>query len=202
MQENTMTTQRSTHALSRRTALASIGAGGLALAAISRSTSASQDSALADHPLMGMWLAMANPPLPEDPQFPVPSFYGADGTVVLCFPITQMGPNGVQVSSTAMGTWEPYDERTGHFTAIQVMSDLDGTLTGTVTIDGFPMVSEDGQSFTDDGSLVTITIRDPAGAVVDSFPGAGARPVTALRMAPGVPGFPDTSATPEASPTS
>jgi hypothetical protein len=194
-----MTEQRSTPAMTRRAAIAGIGAGGLALATISRSVAHQDTSSLADHPLTGMWLAMANPPLPDDPQFPAPSYYGADGTVVLSFQTTQTGPNGVQVSSAAVGTWEAFDETTGHFTAVLTLSDLDGALIGSVTIDGFPKVSDDGQSFIDDGSMAFATIRDPTGAVVATAPGVD-RPVTALRMAPGSPGFPDSGATPEATP--
>jgi hypothetical protein len=197
-----MTTQRPTNPVSRRTALAGLGAGGLALATIGHSASARQNPALADHPLTGVWLAMSNPPVPEDPQSPAPSYFGADGTVVLSFPITQRTAEGMQVNSPALGTWEPYDETTGHFTAVQVLSDLNGNLTGSITIDGYPQVSEDGQSFIDDGSLVTITIRDPSGTVVATIPGLeGGRPVTALRMGPGAPGFPEAGATPEATPS-
>ena len=90
-----------------------------------------------------------------------------------------------------MGVWEPYDERTGHFTVVQVLTDADGNLTGSATIDGHPKVSEDGLTFLDDGSLVTVTIRDAAGAVVMVIPpGAGGPPVTGVKMRVGNPGFP------------
>jgi hypothetical protein len=112
----------------------------------------------ADHPLMGMWLAMANPPgQREDPQFPAPSL----------------------------------------FTAVQAIADMTGKLVGSVTIDGHPNVSADGMSFSDDGSLVTVTIRDPAGAVVNVIPPAKGPPVTAIKMRVGNPGFPgEEAATP------
>jgi hypothetical protein len=163
---------------------------------------ARQGADLADHPLTGMWLAMANPASPEDPQFPAPSYYGADGTVLLSFPVGQTGPNGVQLSSILMGTWEAFDEQTGHFTVVQLLSELDGTYAGSVTIDGFPKVNEDGESFIDDGSMAFVTIRDPAGTVVGTAPAVGSKPVTALRMRPGSAGFPEPSATPEATPGS
>jgi hypothetical protein len=160
-------------------------------------------SALADHPLTGTWMAMANPPLPDDPQFAAPSYFGADGSVLLIFPSTQVGPQGVQHVSDYVGTWEADGERRGHFTAVQVLSDADGAFLGTITVDGYPMVSDDGQTFIDDGSLVMVTIRDAAGVIVDQFPGAGGRPVTAIRMGPGSPGFPETSgATASPSPSS
>lgn len=111
-----------------------------------------------------------------------------------------METNGVQASSAALGTWEAFDETTGHFTAVLMLSNLDGALIGSVTIDGFPKVSDDGQSFIDDGSMAFSTIRDPTGAVIATVPGVDRRPITALRMAPGTPGFPAAAATPEATP--
>ncbi len=181
--------------VSRRIALAGLGAGGLALAT-GGAASAKQPAGLADHPLTGVWLAMANPASPEDPQFPAPSYYGADGTVLLSFPVGQVGPNGAQLSSILMGTWEAFDEQTGHFTAVQLLSEMDGTFAGSVTIDGFPRVSEDGASFIDDGSMAFVTIRDPAGNVVQTAPAVGSNPVTAIRMAPGAAGIPEPGATP------
>ena len=146
---------------------------------------------LADHPLTGTWLAMANPPLPDDPQFPAPSLFGADGTVLLVFPTTQAGPQGVVFNAPVMGTWEADSERRGHFTAVQLLSSADGVFLGSVTIDGYPEVSEDGQSFIDDGSRAVATIRDATGAIVQEAPAVGARAVTAIRMGVGSPGFPE-----------
>ena len=146
----------------------------------------------ADHPLMGMWLAMANPPRAEDPQVPVPSLFAADGTVILGFVPAAIGMDGaIQYPGSAMGVWEPYDERTGHFTAVQAIADATGNLVGSVTIDGHPQVSEDGATFVDDGSLVTITIRDAAGAVVTAVP-PGRRAVRSRPSRCGLayPGFP------------
>ncbi len=189
--------------VSRRAAVAGIGAGGLGVALAARGTHASaQETSLANHPLTGAWLAMVNPPSPDAPQFSVPSLFSADGTVLLSWPPIQAGQAGVEYVSSYIGTWEAYDDRTGHFTAVQVIADATGVVTGSVTVDGHPMVSEDGQTFIDDGSLNTVTIRDAAGAVVFVVPDAAAgRPVTATRMGAGQPGFPD--GTPEAAtPTS
>ena len=176
----------------RRSVLLS-GITGASAFAVGRTTMAQNatPTPLATHPLTGVWLAMANPPLPGAPQVPAPSFFGADGTVLLMFPLTQQGAQGVQVNSPYMGTWEADSERRGHFTAVQLLSDADGTFLGSVTVDGYPEVSEDGQTFIDDNSRVTVTIRDATGALLNQGPGAGARPVTAIRMAPGAPGFPD-----------
>jgi hypothetical protein len=143
------------------------------------------------HPLTGMWMTMANPALPENPQFPTPALFSADGFMMGILPITDLGPQGTIFQTGLTGTWEPEGPQRGHFTSVNVLSDANGTFTGSVTVDGYPVVSEDGQTFIDDGSKVIITIRDPSGAVVASFPGVGGRPITAIRMSPGNPGFPD-----------
>jgi hypothetical protein len=146
---------------------------------------------LADHPLTGDWMAMANRPPPGAPQVPAPSHFGADGSVLLVFPPTQVGMQGVEFVSPHVGTWEADSDRRGHFTATQLLSDATGAFLGSVTVDGYPEVSEDGQTFLDDGSKVMVTIRDATGTIVQQMPGAGGPPVTGIRMAPGVPGFPE-----------
>jgi hypothetical protein len=187
-----MTTPGIDAALSRRTALAGLGAGALALAQTQRSAGAAQPMSTADHPLAGVWLAMANPTYPDNPQFPAPSVFAADGTVVLGFPPAEIGMDGtMQFVGSPIGVWEPYDEQTGHFTAVQAIADQTGMLVGSVTIDGHPRVGDDGTTFVDDSSLVTVTIRDADGAVVTVVPpGTPGRPVTAAKMRVGNPGFP------------
>ncbi len=195
-----MTTSRMTEAISRRTALAGLGAVGVVTALGARSTRAAQAMNTADHPLMGMWLAMANPPRQgKDPQFPAPSLFAADGTVILGFVPANIGMDGkIQFVGSPMGVWEPYDEQTGHFTAVQALADMTGKLIGSVTIDGHPKVNADGMSFIDDGSLVTVTVRDAAGAIATVVPPSTAgQPVTAIKMRVGIPGFPgEDTATP------
>jgi len=193
-----MTTPR-IDTISRRTALAGLSAGGLGLALVATRGGAQEAMSTADHPLTGLWLAMANPARAEDPQVPVPSLFAADGTVVLGFVPAEIGmDDNVQFVGSALGVWEPYDERIGHFTAVQTLADMTGKLVGSVTIDGHPLVGEDGATFVDDGSLVTVTIRDAAGAVVTVVPpGTFGRPVTAVKMRVGNPGFPgEENATP------
>jgi hypothetical protein len=187
-----------TSGLSRRTALGSAGVLAAILGLNSRFDRAAAQEAppdLAGHPLTGTWLAMANPAArPDDPQFPAPSLFAADGTVLLVFPATQIGPQGVVFNAPVMGVWEADGERRGHFTAVQLFSDANGASLGSITIDGYPEVSEDGQTFVDDNSKVMITIRDASGAVVDQILPTGApagRPVTAIRMGVGSPGFPE-----------
>lgn len=185
--------------LSRRSALAGLGASGVVLALAGQVAHAAQDLTTANHPLTGMWLAIANPTRAEDPQFPAPSLFGADGTVVLGFVPASIGMDGnLQFTGSPMGVWAPYDEQTGHFTAVQSIADANGNLVGSVTIDGHPKVSADGETFIDDGSLVTVTIRDASGAIATVVPpGSSERPVTATRMRVGLPGFPgDETATP------
>lgn len=172
---------------------------GLGLALGARSAGAAPAMSTADHPLTGMWLAMANPSRAEDPQFPAPSLFAADGTVVLGFVPAAIGMDGkMAFQGPAMGVWAPYDAQTGHFTAVQAIADATGKLVGSVTIDGHPKVSADGSSFVDDGSLVTVTIRDAAGTVGTVVPpGTPGRPVTAIKMRVGNAGFPgEESATP------
>jgi hypothetical protein len=202
-----MTSSSTAASVSRRTALAGLGAGSLGLAfAVTARRASAQGAApdFSDHPLAGTWMAMANPPLEIDPQVAATSLFAADGTVLLMFPLTQAEPQGVQFNSAYVGTWEPDGERHGHFTAVQVLSDADGAFLGTVTVDGYPEVNPDGQTFVDDGSKVTVTIRDPTGAIVQQVMPTGApagRPVTGTRIGPGSPGFP-TETPAAATPTS
>jgi hypothetical protein len=123
--------------------------------------------------------------------------FAADCSVVMALQASQAGPMGVAFVSSEVGRWEPVDERTAHFTAVQILSDADGQFIGTITIDGYPVVSEDGQTITDDGSSGSVTIRDAANQVVDTI--TEPPTVTGVRMAVGAPGFPEeTAATPSA----
>lgn len=194
-----MTASRSANPISRRTALAGLGAGslGLALAAPSLAVSAQEEPGdLADHPLTGAWLALANAQSPGDPPAPVPSVYTPDGIVVLAFPVSQAGAQGVTYGSSAVGTWESAGERTGSFTTVQTLSDANGALVGTVTVEGHPTVSEDGQTFVDDDPETTVTIRDPLGNIVQVIPGDASPPVYGTRIGVGSVVYP--AATPAA----
>jgi len=179
--------------LNRRVAVTGMGAALLGMTSQIDRASARNAASLADHPLTGTWLAMANPPLPDDPQVAAPSLFAADGSVLLLFPATARGPQGPVFQSAYVGVWEADSDRRGHFTATQSLSAADGAFLGTVTVDGYPEVSEDGQSFIDDGSRSMVTIRDAAGTIVDQVMPTGqpeGRPVTGVRMAVGAPGFP------------
>ena len=177
--------------ISRRKAMAGIGAGGLGVALSATGSRAAQTMSCADHPMCGTWLALANPPLLEDPPFAAAAKFAADGTVHLNNPMSQRGQQGVEFASPGTGIWEPYDELTAHFTVVQLISDSNGVYIGTVTVDGHPKASEDGLTFSDDGSLVTVTIRDAGGAVVAVVPpGSATRSVSGIKMRIGNPGFP------------
>ena len=137
------------------------------------------------HAWVGTWMATT-------PGGLAPGYFAADGSVVMGLQATQVGPMGVTFVSSEVGRWEPVDERTAHFTAVQILSDADGQFLGTITIDGYPVVSEDGQSFIDDGSQGSVTIRDATHQVVETI--TEPPTVTGVRMAVGAPGFPEAAA--------
>jgi hypothetical protein len=152
----------------------------------SGATNAQEEVALADHPNVGAWLVAT-------PVGPALAVFSADGTVVQGVPTTQSGPGGVTFVSAEAGTWEGIEgeERGAHFTAVQLLSDADGTFTGTVTIDAYQTVSEDGQTFMSD-DRTSVTIRDADNNVVDVI--EGGPPAIGTRMAVGAPGFPEPAA--------
>src|SRR5262245_21907280 len=115
--------------LNRRTALG----GAAALAALvglgGRTGHASAHRKHVDysyHPLTGMWLAIANPALPESPQFPALSLFTADGFMIATFPITDLGLQGPFFQTGLTGTWEPDGPQRGHFTSVNLLSDANG----------------------------------------------------------------------------
>ena len=186
-----MTTSHTTPSVTRRTALAGLGAGGLglALAASTRQVSALDAAAdMANHPMVGAWLVAG----PRGPSMTIvhPNGMWMDGGLA-----AGPGPNGTTFNSTTVGTWEPYGERGIHFTAVQLHSDANGNYVGSITVDGHPVASEDGQSLVDDSPESGPTIRDAQGNVLDVL--RGGPPVTGVRMGVGAPGFP--AATPAAS---
>ena len=189
-----MTTRPTDHSISRRAALAGLGAGGLgagglglALATHDRRATA-QDAAAdarANHPIVGVWLVAA-------PTGPALAVFAADGTNVQGVPTAQAGPQGVTFTGAQVGTWEPTGPRRVRFTGVQLLTDARGAFVGSVTIDGHPVVSEDGRTLVDDAPETTITVRDAAHNVVDVIkPYPGAPPATGVRMGVGAPGFPE-----------
>lgn len=183
-------TDRTTPPVTRRLALASLGAGGLGLAVAAAVRPAAAQSAMASHPAVGAWMLTT----PIGPSLAV---FTADGVNIQGVPTAQKGPNGVVTFTGAqIGTWEPIDDHSLHFTSVQLQTDSNGAFVGTVTIDGHPRISSDGQTITDDSADDRITIRDAAGAVVNVVtPYPGAPPAVGVRMSVGAPGLSESTPT-------
>lgn len=178
-----------TSSLSRRTALAGLGAGSLGLFASRVATAGASVplSSLPDHPLTGLWLSHIALTAEGDQTAAVPAFFGADGSAMLVYPCVEAGQNGTQIRGLAIGTWAPIDHNAARFTAVEVCYGADGSYQGTRTYDGYPVVSDDGTSFTVKNEFDVLTVRDAGNAIVQSH--LGRRPMTGVRMAPGNPGF-------------
>lgn len=201
-EESQMSTQPSAKSFSRRATLAALAAGGIGTALLPTASLAAtvrQDAKdFGDHPFCGSWMTLAMASYEGGPQVPAVSINFADGSTYYEFPLSQRGNDGVQFVSGMAGVWEPHDDRTGHFSNLQFISNADGDLVSIIAVDGFPQVSEDGMTFIDDGHLSTITIRDGEGNVLMVIePGQISQPITGTRMAPGFFGLPD-AATPVA----
>jgi hypothetical protein len=174
---------RSRSRLSRRTALSGVGAATTALGLGHLRPATAQEatpSAMATHPMVGAWMAAT-------PSGLAPGIFSPDGTVIVSVPATGNSPLGTTSVSTSIGTWAPVSARGIHFTAVQLHSDANGNYVGSITIDGHPVVSADGQSFVDDSPESGPTIRDAQGTVLDVL--RGGPPVTGVRMGVGAPGF-------------
>src|SRR3954453_5778547 len=188
-------TLASASSLSRRLALGGAGAPAAALGLGTVGHVAAQEatpSAMASHPIVGVWLNM-NATIPPSPSV---SIYSADGSVVSINPVNYKDTErGVVYASDLVGTWEPTGPRSIHLTSISLESDANANFTGTSTLDAYPEVSADGQTWTDDGTQVKVTIRDATNAVVKVLGGGGDPPPIpppgmATRMRPGPLPFP------------
>jgi hypothetical protein len=180
-----MTTSHTPPSVSRRTALAGLGAGGLGLAlAATGRHAAAQDAAteMATHPLVGTWMTGTGP----DDLAVV--HFAADGNLTTNGVVVAAGPGGSPTYRTPFaGVWEPTSDRGIHTTSTALTFDATGAATGTVTVDGNPVAGDDGLSFWDDGTSVFVTVRDATGAVSQiSNP---VRAVAGVRMAPAEPGY-------------
>jgi hypothetical protein len=173
--------------LNRRRMLGSAAAlaGTLGLGSHVGHTSAQEvtPDAMASHPIVGVWMVTA-------PTGPALAVFSADGTNIQGVPTAQAGPQGVTFTGAQVGMWEPMDERSIHFTGVQLLTDAAGAFVGSVTIDGHPRVNDDGQSFIDDAPETTVTIRDAVNTIVAVIGGPPAPPATGVRMGVGSPGFP------------
>jgi len=187
-----MTSHVSHQQINRRSTLAALAGASVGLALATTSTVGAQDTALADHPMVGAWLGIT-------PGGPAPVHILDNGAFLSSSgPISVDAEGTVSYASPQSGTWEPAGDRRIHFTSVQSTFDAAGTYTGTVTIDGYPEASEDGETFYDPATEAMLTIRDPSGAVVTVI--APLPPVYGSRLRPGEPVFltaPPEEATPE-----
>jgi hypothetical protein len=175
-----MTTYQTGASITRRTALAGLGAGGLglALATAGRSTAAQEGSdELASHPMVGTWTAMT-------PDGVVPQIHGADGSLIAAFPPTYVDPQfGLTFQGPALGHWEPDGERRANFTFFQALSDANGAFVRTVQVAAAIEVSEDGQTWSGGGDGTRVIVRDAANNVIaDQTIPSEALTVTGIRV--------------------
>ena len=74
-------------------------------------------------------------------------------------------------NDSVFGVWEPTSERGAHITFTWITRDPTGAALSSTTVDGYPVASEDGMSFIDEGTQVVVTIRDASGAVTQVLNG-------------------------------
>jgi hypothetical protein len=161
-----MTTSPSSSFVSRRAALAGLGAGGLGVAMAARALNASAQDAMdpATHLLAGVWQWNAYPEQPELSNFAI---FHPSGTY------TEWQP----VAGEAIGLWRPTGERTADlmfiFTDANPAIDVyePGIVTFTITIE----IDETGDALAAEG---TIDVRDPGGVQRATVPFR--RPATRL----------------------
>src|SRR4051794_36316737 len=150
-------------------------------------------TAMSTHPIVGTWLAILT-----GTGAAFAEVFGPDGSVVIGFQPTESGDpiagaDGVTYLGPGVGVWEATGPHSVAITVIQTLSDSTGATLGTLTIEDYLELSEDGQTFVADwshGSM--LTYRDTANVVVDTFAVDPSFPaLTATRMRVGAPGFPE-----------
>jgi hypothetical protein len=189
-----MFTQRSSAPVSRRAALAGLGAGGagLAVAASARSVHA-EGASMAEHPLAGAWLVSISPGMAT-----ALCTLDKDGTALVAVPICEdNGSGAVSYTTPGIGTWQSEGSRGGYVNVVQVLSHATGALIGTRSTHYFPVISEDGKSFTAEGRFTRVVVRDSTGALIKVMGEDGELPeISGVRMSPGSPGFPGPAGSP------
>lgn len=196
-----------THSLTRRSAIAGLGAGslGLFLGASAAAAAPAFDNgssgggdllSTATHPLAGRWLSHLALPSRPDVDVAVPTFFGGDGTVVMIFPGMEAEKRGIQVSGMALGCWEPLSADLGHFTAVQVLANLDGDYIGTVTVDGYAQTDAEGLGFAVRSEDNLFIVRDAGDAIVEELAASADHPMRGLKMRVGNAGFATSLAAP------
>ena len=169
--------QLSRFGLNRRTAIGWVGAAAaaLSLGRLDRAAAQEEGGDLAGHPLTGAWTVMT-------PDGVAQQIFGPDGSTVAALPPSYVDPMlGLVFQGTLLGRWEAVDERQGHFTVIQSLSDADGAYVGTIQFEAHPEVSADGQTFVA-GTPQRVIVRDAANTVTFDQVVTMDPPVTATRM--------------------
>jgi hypothetical protein len=165
--------------VSRRAAVAGLAVTTGAIG-LDRSRPAAAQEATAEararHPIVGAWLSRN----PTNPPTASPASFTADGIMTVSWAPSYIDPQlGAVFQGTAIGTWEPTGERSIRFLIVQALSDADGTYLGTFTLEGAPVVSEDGLSFVDDGTTARATVRDAEDRITfQAGGGEGEAPIT------------------------
>lgn len=190
-----MAPRRPDPTVSRRTALAGLGAGGLGLALAARGTAAQEGAGDPAHPLVGTWAVVTTGGV-------VPQIHGADGSVIAAFPPNYVDPVlGLTFQGPGLGRWEPGDERSGPFTFFQALSDASGAHAGSFQLADTLTVSEDGQSWSG-SDTARIIVRDAANVVLSDETIPFGPPVTAFRIDVDLDALVLPVASPAATPTS
>jgi hypothetical protein len=189
-----MGTQQSSAQVSRRAALAGLGAGGVGLAVASSPRRVHAEAAgLAEHPLAGAWLVSLSPGMAT-----AICSLAADGTALIALPICEDNGSGtVSYTTPGVGTWQSEGSRGGYVNVVQLLSHATGAPVGTRSTHYFPVVSDDGNTFTADGRLTRVVARDSSGALIKVTGENGElTDIFGVRMRPGSPGFPGPTGSP------
>jgi hypothetical protein len=89
-----------------------------------------------------------------------------------------------------MGIWEATGERAFRLSLTTIETDAHGVFTGTSTVECFPVLDEDGMSFTDDGLRSSTTARDATFAINPTLSVTNPAPLVARRVGAASAGFP------------
>jgi hypothetical protein len=182
----------------RRSTIAALTGAGLGVALAATRPAFAQETDLASHPMVGTWLVRT-----PDGSLGV-NYCRPDGTWTHTgSPVSPPADGTITYLSAQNGLWEPDPENDLgiHFVSIQGMFDDSGAYIGTWIIDGYPTLSEDGQTIGDDWSRSSITVRDANDEVINEIRDDGTTPpIVGLRLTPGEVVFPPlhaSAATPE-----
>jgi hypothetical protein len=174
-----MTKSSTGPSVSRRAALAGLGAGGLGLAlSVPGRRAAAQGGAgdPAGHPLVGTWAVMTTGGV-------IPQIHGADGSIIAAFPPNYVDAQlGLTFQGPGLGRWEATGERTAQFTFFQALSDANGAYIGTFQLVDTLTASEDGQTWSGSTDQARIVMRDAANNVIVDQVVPFDPPVTATRI--------------------